>query len=89
MPKILFIIGDKSLDIFCDNPLCSKIENNPIHIAYIEQSSNDNFNALFEALSNPVNTFDGSNKQIDIMLIVKRKIQILFIINNMIFNLIL
>ncbi len=33
LPKILFIIGDRSLDNFLDSPLCSKIEKSPIQIA--------------------------------------------------------
>lgn len=33
LPKILFIMGDSSLDTFFDNPLCSKIENKPIQMA--------------------------------------------------------
>ena len=39
--------------------------------------------ALCEAVNNPVKTFAGSNKQIEIMLEMKRKIQILFIVNHM------
>ncbi len=33
LPNILFIIGERSLDNFFDNPLCSKIEKSPIQIA--------------------------------------------------------
>ena len=45
------------------------------------------FTAEFDALSNPDNTAVGSPKQSAIILIIKRKIQILFIIINMIKNL--
>ena len=33
LPKILFIIGDRSLETFFESPLCSKMENNPIQMA--------------------------------------------------------
>ena len=33
LPKILFIMGDSSLDTFFESPLCSKIENKPIQMA--------------------------------------------------------
>ena len=33
LPKILFIIGDRSLDTFLESPLCSSIENKPIQMA--------------------------------------------------------
>ncbi len=33
LPKILFIIGDRSLETFFESPLCSKMENKPIQMA--------------------------------------------------------
>lgn len=84
LPKILFIIGERSLESLFDNPLFSSIANSPIQIAYIAKSSSESWTALFEAESRPVKTFDGSNKQSEMMLIKKRKIQILFILKNMI-----
>ena len=33
LPNILFIIGDRNLETFCEKPLCSKIEKMPIQMA--------------------------------------------------------
>lgn len=89
LPKILFIIGDRSLDNLPESPLCSKIENNPIQIAYIARSSSESLTALFDAVKSPERTFVGSKKQSDITLIANKKIQILFIIKDMIMDFVL
>ena len=84
LPNILFIMGDRKWDNFCDKPLFSRIMKSPIQIAQIAHKLNDNFTAEFEAVSNPERTFVGSPKHSAIMLIINRKIQILFILKNMI-----
>ena len=84
LPKILFIIGERSLDNFFESPLCSKIENMPIQMAYMAHSSSDSETALFDALSSPESTCEGSKMQMQIMLEANKNIQILFMINYMI-----
>lgn len=83
LPNILFIIGESSLDNFLDNPLCSKMENTPIQIAYIAHSSNDNLTALFDADKSPDKTCVGSKTHRAITLEINSTIQILFIVNDM------
>ena len=84
LPKILFIIGDRSLDNFCDNPLFSSIEKSPSHIAYMAHNSKESLTALFEADSSPDKTLLGSAKHSEITLVANKIIQIIFIVKNMI-----
>ncbi len=71
------------MDNFLDNPLCSKMENTPIQIAYIAHSSNDNLTALFDADKSPDKTCVGSKTHRAITLEINSTIQILFIVNDM------
>ena len=84
LPNILFIIGDRNFESFSAKPLFSKIEKMPSQMAYIAQSSNDSFTALFDAVMRLDKTFVGLVKQSEMMLITNIIIQMIFIIKNMI-----
>ena len=89
LPKILFIIGERSLDSFWDRPLFSNIEKSPSQIAYIAQSSNDNLTALFDADKRPDKTVVGFEKHSARTLEKNKIIQMIFMVNIMLYQVIL